>query len=222
MTKKKRKAKDPNAIKPWKRAKMAKKAGIAKEKNGASVGLTSNVFFIGFMGAGKSSVARRIARAGKIASLDMDKYIVRSQGKSIPEIFDEGGEELFRAVETDALKQIAEMEEPMIVSCGGGIIQTPENIGILKNSGIVIHLQVDADEAASRISNTDNRPLFNDIESARKLCDSRLPLYEEAADFTVSTKGKSVGKIASDVMKELRNRGIMRSTHGKAGANEIS
>lgn len=175
--------------------------------------LREHVFFIGFMGAGKSSVARRIARISKIASLDMDKYIVRSQGKSIPEIFDQGGETLFRSIETSVLKEIGDMEDPMFVSCGGGIVQTPENIELLKRYGTVVHLVVDADEAAHRISNLDSRPLFNDIESARALCDQRIPLYEEAADITIATKGKSVGKIASEVMDALSERGIMQQAH---------
>lgn len=221
MAKKKRKAKATGDIKPWKRAKMEKKASSREAKADNPIGLTSHVFFIGFMGAGKSSVARRIARFSKIASLDMDKYIARSQGKSIPEIFEEGGEALFREVETDALEQIANMDDPMLVSCGGGIVTTPKNLDILKRSGIVIHLQVDADEAASRISNTDNRPLFNDIESARKLCDSRLPLYEQAADIIVSTKGKSVGRIASEVMDVLKEQGILQSVNNKGNDDEV-
>lgn len=176
--------------------------------------LTQNVFFVGFMGAGKSTVARRIARSAGATSLDMDKYIERACGKSIPEIFEEGGEDLFRKIETDTLRELAGREEPLLISCGGGIVMRPENIEILKSGGTVVHLLVYADEAASRISDKSSRPLFNDIESARELCALRLPLYEEAADFTVATGGKSVFDISREVSLRLRERGVICRQQG--------
>ena len=68
--------------------------------------LTRPVFFVGFMGAGKTSVARRLARTCGVASVDMDTYIERREGKKVKEIFAEGGEEGFRAIETDVLREL--------------------------------------------------------------------------------------------------------------------
>lgn len=173
------------------------------------MGLNRNVFLIGFMGAGKSTVARKMARSCGVSALDMDKYIERNYGKSIPEIFDEGGEELFRSIETETLRELANSEEPMLISCGGGIVKSEENRRLMKEGGTVVHLLVDADEAASRISDKSSRPLFNDIESARRLCSERLPLYEDAADFTVPTGGRDLRDISRQVKKYLIEEGIL-------------
>lgn len=172
--------------------------------------MRGHVFLIGFMGAGKSSVARRIARVCGVASLDMDTYIERAQDKAIREIFAEGGEAAFRAIETETLRDLVSRDEPLIVSCGGGIVTVEENRRILTGGGHVVHLAVDADEAAGRISNKSTRPLFKDIVSARELCESRRPLYDEAADFTVETAGKNVAAISREVIAHLKDEGILR------------
>lgn len=171
--------------------------------------LAKPVFFIGFMGAGKSSVARKLARKCGIASVDMDKYIERKAGRSIPEIFAASGECGFRRVETEVLAELAANDYPMLVSCGGGIVVKRENRDILKEQGYVIHLQVDIDEASRRISDKSSRPLFSDIESARMRLDERWPLYEAAADASVSTAGKSVYEITCEVQSLLEREGIL-------------
>ncbi len=171
--------------------------------------LTRNVFLIGFMGAGKSSVARKIARSCGVMALDMDKYIERSNSTTISEIFAAKGESAFRAIETETLREIADGPDALIVSCGGGAPLRDENRQIMHAGGYVIHLRVDADEAANRISDKSSRPLFNDIESARALCDSRMPVYDQAADITIETSDKSVAAIAGEVIRHLREKGIL-------------
>ena len=114
--------------------------------------LVCPVFFVGFMGAGKTSVARRLARTCGISSVDMDTYLERREGKRVKEIFAEGGEDAFRAIETDVLRELSSKEEPLVISCGGGVVLREENREILAESGFVVHLQVTVDEAASRIS----------------------------------------------------------------------
>ncbi len=89
--------------------------------------LTRPVFFVGFMGAGKTSVARRLARTCGVASVDMDTYIERREGKKVKEIFAEGGEEGFRAIETDVLRELGAKPDPLLISCGGGVVVTPAN-----------------------------------------------------------------------------------------------
>lgn len=171
--------------------------------------INDNVFFVGFMGAGKSTVARRLARELGVASLDMDKYIERSQDCKISEIFDKGGEGMFRDIEAATLAEIVERDDPTLISCGGGIIVRPENRRLLKERGCVVHLLVDADEAASRISDTSSRPLFNDMDQVRIRCRERLPLYDEVADVTVSTGGKNVYQITNEVIERLREAGVL-------------
>ena len=80
--------------------------------------LAKPVFFVGFMGAGKTSVARKLARTCGIASVDMDTYLERREGKRVRELFAEAGEEAFRAIETDVLRELAG-KDPLLVSCCG-------------------------------------------------------------------------------------------------------
>lgn len=167
------------------------------------------VFLIGFMGAGKSSVARRLARSCGVSALDLDTYIERACGKKIREVFADEGEEAFRRMEVHALGEVAAMASPMLVSCGGGIITTEAARTALKELGFTVLLKVDADEAASRISDTSTRPLFQDLESARALCDARAPLYEQAAAVTIDTSGKDVYHIARELRRVLEKEGML-------------
>ena len=169
--------------------------------------LTRPVFFVGFMGAGKTSVARRLARTCGVASVDT--YIERREGKKVKEIFAEGGEEGFRAIETDVLRELGAKPDPLLISCGGGVVVTPANHDVFREAGFVVYLEVTADEAASRISDTSTRPLFQNLEAARARCEERLPLYEAVANVRVSTAGKSVPAIAREVQRILEKEGIL-------------
>ena len=170
--------------------------------------LTQTVFFVGFMGAGKTSAARKLARLAGAAAIDMDTYIARRCDCKIPEMFAQAGEAAFRAIETETLRELA-AGDPVLVSCGGGVVLRSENRAILKENGCTIYLQVTADEAASRISNLATRPLFGDIEQARRVIEERLPLYEEVADITINTAGRGSGAIAREVFACLKQKGIL-------------
>lgn len=171
--------------------------------------LTRPVFFVGFMGAGKTSVARRLARTCGVASVDMDTYIERREGKKVKDIFAESGEAAFRAIETEVLRELSAKPDPMLVSCGGGVVVTPANHDVFRAAGFVVHLEVTADEAAARISDTSTRPLFQNLEAARARCIERAPLYASVADVTVSTAGKSVPVIAREVQRILEKEGVL-------------
>lgn len=166
------------------------------------------IFFIGFMGAGKTSVARRLARMCRIASVDMDTYIERREGKRISDIFAEQGEAGFRSLESQILEEFSH-KDPLLISCGGGIVLSKENRSILKERGFVIYLEVSVDEAAQRISDVSTRPLFKDVETARDVIAQRIPLYEEAADVVIDTTGKSIGRIAAEARDALRKEGLL-------------
>lgn len=170
--------------------------------------LARPVFFVGFMGAGKTSVSRRLARLCGIASIDMDSYIERREGRRIRDIFAEDGEGHFRDLETQVLSEMTQ-GDPVLVSCGGGVVLRPENRAILREGGFVVFLKVQADEAKSRISDPSTRPLLGDAEAARKTNAERLPLYEEVADATVDTSGKGVTALAYKVKSILEKEGIL-------------
>lgn len=170
--------------------------------------LSRPVFFVGFMGAGKTSVARRLARQCHVASVDMDTYLERREGKKVKEIFAESGEGGFRAIETDVLAELV-AKEPLLVSCGGGVVIREENRALLSRGGFVVHLKVSADGAACRISDTSTRPLFQNLEAARVRCEERAPLYDSVADVTVDTAGRSVASIANEVQRILVREGVL-------------
>lgn len=170
--------------------------------------LTQSVFFVGFMGAGKTSVTRKLARRVGVPSIDMDTFIERAASRKISQIFAEEGEAAFRAMETDVLRTLA-AGEPQLVSCGGGIVLAAENREILKTSGFVVYLQVTAAEAASRISNLSSRPLFRDLENAERVIKEREPLYEEVADVSVDTSGRGSSALAEIVGEILKEKGIL-------------
>lgn len=172
--------------------------------------LTKNVYLVGFMGSGKSTIARKIARNAGVASLDMDRYIERSEAKSINDIFTEGGEPLFRDIELKTLEELSGKEECLLISCGGGIIETQECRDVLSRpENFVIHLHIDPDNAASRIGKGSKRPMFKDPNQARDLSMRRLPLYDEVADATVDTNNRSAWEITNEVMDILREKGIL-------------
>lgn len=171
--------------------------------------LTRPVFFVGFMGAGKTSVSRKLARITGGACVDIDTYLVRRQDMTIPEIFEKYGEDGFRSIETDVLRELTEKPDALIISCGGGIVKRPENREILKIAGFVVFLRTTADEARARIGDLSSRPLFNDIESARAMVAERMPLYEEVANVIVDTGSKGVGALAYEVKAILEKEGIL-------------
>ncbi len=170
--------------------------------------LARPVFFVGFMGAGKTSVARRLARTCGVASVDMDTYLERREGKRVKEIFAQMGEEAFRAIETDVLRELAG-KDPLLVSCGGGVVKRDENRAILRDAGFVVYLQVTADEAKSRISDMSTRPLFRTSTPPAKPPRSVCPCTPRWPTSPCDTAGKNVVTIAREVQSALEKEGIL-------------
>lgn len=166
------------------------------------------VYFIGFMGAGKTSVARCLADGCGLASVDVDEYLELLEGRAVADIFAKDGETGFRDLETRYLKDLSQLE-PRLIACGGGAVGRSENRAAMKASGFTVYLEVTADEAAVRIPDTGSRPLFKDVDTARRIIAQRKPLYEAAADVHMSTMGRSVGEIVEDVKQVLVDQGIL-------------
>ena len=181
--------------------------------------LTCPVFFVGFMGAGKTSVARKLARAAGVIAIDMDTYIERRCDMRVKQIFAESGEAGFRAIETDVLLELA-CGQPRLISCGGGVVLAERNRAILKEHGFVVYLMVTAAEAASRISDVSTRPLFGDLEQAQRVIEGRLPLYEEVADITIDTAGRGTGFIAREAQRRLRDAGVLVQARQTPGCDK--
>lgn len=168
--------------------------------------MNDNVFLIGFMGCGKSTIAKKLHHQFGLEIVEMDQVIVEQEGMSIPEIFSSKGEPYFRDCETSVLKSIAK-NPGLIVSCGGGAALRPENVALMKSQGTVIYLTALPETLLERVSHNDDRPLLKNRKSLQEitnLLSSRQEAYEKAADFTISTDHRDTDDIISDIIQALQ------------------
>ena len=164
------------------------------------------VILIGYMGAGKSSVGRVLAKKLNWRLLDMDEEIVRREGMAVTEIFRLHGEEAFRQMETRLLEDLLGEEEALVISAGGGLPVRQENHLLLKRLGTVVYLQVDKDTVVRRLQGDTSRPLLAGEELEQKverMLKERGPFYREAADLTVDVSGRTVEEIAKEIEGQL-------------------
>ena len=166
---------------------------------------------IGLMGSGKSSIGRRLAKRLGCPLIDLDDYIVEKAGKSIPEIFTEQGEEAFRDMESEVLREV--LGQPAVIATGGGAIMREENRRLLKLHPPLIWLKASPEFLAKRIDGDTNRPLIAPGETLKKLqqlAAVRYPIYEQCADFTLLRgelkKRKAVESILRFLAKWSANR----------------
>lgn len=148
---------------------------------------TPGVFLVGFMGSGKSTVGRRLARELGWMFVDLDTDIENSTGMSISKIFEERGEPAFRQIEHEALlTRTREIKRgrPMVISLGGGAFVQTFNFSLVESSGISIWLDCPLEIIRERLSSNDSRPLARDTESLENLYRQRRNLYAKA-DYRV-------------------------------------
>lgn len=164
-----------------------------------------HIYLIGFMGVGKSSIARRLSGMLRLPMLEMDEALEKREGISISEIFKRCGEEYFRNLETALLRSIKE-EPASIVSCGGGAVLREENLRLMRESGVIVQLTAAPESILKRVRHSLNRPILNgnmNVDYIRGLLEKRAPLYEKAADFSISTDEKSIEEICQEIEKLL-------------------
>lgn len=153
------------------------------------------------MGSGKSTIAKSLGKKLNLKVVEMDSLIVTKAGKKINQIFKDDGEKRFRELESQvAIDQ--KNEENVVISTGGGIITNENNILNLKRNGKMIFLKTSFLEIKKRLKNTQDRPLFKNIKSAKKLFNDREKLYEKFADLVVITDKKSVDEIAYEIISQ--------------------
>lgn len=164
--------------------------------------IKQHIFLIGFMGAGKSTVARELKTILGCECLEMDQMIVESQGMAISDIFDKYGENHFRDIETQTLVDLKD-KIPAIVSCGGGIVVREENIVHMKESGQVVCLTATPQTVYERVKHSTERPMLNgnmNVEYIGELMEKRRAKYEAAADIVVATDHKTVREICEEIL----------------------
>lgn len=164
--------------------------------------MEKNIYLIGFMGSGKSTVSRRLKKLMQVQELDMDAEIVRENKMTINDMFARFGETYFRDKETEMLQKIAE-GAPAIVSCGGGTVIRRENVDIMKKSGVTVLLTASPETIYSRVRHSKDRPILNgnmNVEYIASLMEKRWEAYEAACDICVATDDKNPEQIAKEIL----------------------
>ena len=146
--------------------------------------LSTKIVLIGFMGSGKSSVGRRLAKHNRTFFLDTDALIESAEGKSISDIFHDEGEAYFRNLEDETVSWLKENVNKAVISAGGGMLVYCKE---LKNLGTIVYLKVPFKTILSRMTaqELEKRPLFKDISEAEKTYNERDAIYEELADVVI-------------------------------------
>ena len=162
-----------------------------------------NIVLMGFMGAGKTTIGKKLANALKYEFIDTDEWIEKEQGRKISDIFAEDGEAVFRDMETDLLKRLQGREEKFVLSIGGGMPVREQNRALLRNLGIVIYLKTSKEEIIRRVSGNKNRPLLQggDLEEkVTNLMNARAQIYVETAHMEVITDRKNPSEVVENIM----------------------
>ena len=163
-----------------------------------------NIFLVGFMGAGKSTVGRILADKIGYRYCDADKFIETRAGTTITQIFADHGEKYFRDLESESMEFLS-TEEKQVIATGGGVIQRDRNWDAMKSGGITVYLKAPIEVIWERIKDSKDRPLLqveNPLETARELLNKRTPLYEKA-DLIVDTSDISLEEVAEEIIKAM-------------------
>lgn len=165
-----------------------------------------NIFLIGLMGTGKTTVGRQLARRLKMDFYDSDRVIEDRTGADIPLIFEKEGEAGFRRREKAIIDELTQKDN-IILATGGGAILDPDNRQRLKDRGTVFYLKSNLDTLVARTSRDKTRPLLHADEPAeiilRRLLEQRGPLYEETADHIIENVNNSIHDVIQAIIKRL-------------------
>lgn len=168
--------------------------------------MSHNIFLVGPMGAGKTSIGKRLSKRLKRDFVDSDRVLEERTGVSITTIFELEGEEGFRMRETKVLRDLAKLDHAVIAT-GGGIVVRDINRPLLKESGTVIYLQASVDTQLKRTRHDKKRPLLqtnNRRDKLLALAKQRNPLYEDLADIIVCTDSQSISNSISQIIRQLK------------------
>jgi shikimate kinase len=175
--------------------------------------MNNKIYLSGFMGSGKSTIGPILANTLGWNFYDLDNVIEKREKKKISRIFEENGEEYFRKLETEILKELAE-EQNVVVALGGGTITNQENIDFLKKTGKIIYIKVSAESAYKRLRFKRDRPILirNGITNLSKtefiakieqLLADRNKYYEQA-DITIDTGNLRIGETIDMIVNAVK------------------
>lgn len=165
----------------------------------------ANIALIGFMGTGKTSVGRLVAEQLRFHYVDTDEMIQTSTGKTIPEIFSTCGEPAFRTLEEKVVAELATKTQT-VISCGGGLPVSPQNLASLKTHALVVCLWASPAKIWERVKSQTHRPLLHDPDPQKKIRELlavREPFYKQA-DILLNTESRSLREVAQQLVHQFR------------------
>ena len=167
---------------------------------------SGNVFLVGPMGVGKTTIGRVLAELLELDFYDSDREIEASTGADIPWIFDVEGEAGFRVRESRMIDQLSELTK-IVLATGGGAVLAEENRQCLKERGVVVYLRASIRQQLERTSRDKNRPLLqtpDPEQKIRELMKVRDPLYREVADIVIDTNRRNPRSVSQDISRRLQ------------------
>lgn len=169
----------------------------------------NHIILIGFMGSGKTSVGRKLAKEMKLSFVDTDNMIEEQSHMKISDIFAQHGEAYFRGLETLTLRQLLDSEKRLVISVGGGLPVQPQNREYLKQLGKVVYLKAETGTLVQRLKGDTTRPLLaaDPGETLEQKIDrlkaDREEIYKSTADFEVKTDNKGFRRIIEEIKKNV-------------------
>jgi len=167
--------------------------------------ISKNIVLVGFMGAGKSTVAQGLGKSLQCPVLSTDELIIEAEQRPITDIFRDAGEDYFRRVEKRVVAQAAQ-RTGVVIDCGGGVVINPENTAALKRTGKIFYLQTAPEEIFKRIQGQKHRPLLNTpdpLARIKELLASRERFYSQA-DYVIPTDAKAPSVIIEEIITKLQ------------------
>ncbi len=164
-----------------------------------------NIFLIGFMGAGKSTIAKALQEKLGMEVKEMDQMIADKEGMSIPDIFAKHGETYFRDLESSCLIGLQQVKHA-VISCGGGVVMRDENAAYMRKSGRIVLLTAEPETILERVKDSQDRPILNNnmnVDFIRELLEKRRARYEAAADIRIATDHKTTDAICDELIAAL-------------------
>lgn len=164
---------------------------------------TPGLYLVGFMAAGKTTVGQSLADELGWCFADIDSDIEAKEGKSIAEIFRERGENYFRELESQAIRErvaLIEAGDPCVMALGGGAFVQPRNWELIQNNGVTVWLDCELETVRKRLGEDTTRPLAQDRGGLERLFEDRRPLYARA-DFRIEVDTSCVRDIVGKILK---------------------
>ena len=163
-----------------------------------------NILLTGFMGAGKTTVGKKLAKRLGYFFIDTDREIEKEQGCSITEIFKYGGEECFRDLETDILQKL-QTKQNLVIATGGGMVLRNENRNLMQSLGTRVYLKVELKELMRRLKKDKKRPLLQKSkpeEHILEMLQQRKSIYEEA-ECIIDTTDLSPHQMVTEIIRKI-------------------